>query len=253
MRKVLALVAVAAVVALCSAPAMAQNGNPCPGDKEYQFNILGGKTKNPDMDGNNGHRIFVLLNGTSKIYMTGDTDPNTAGLQCGNNFNVLDANGTDSDGATILVPCDPLDAQNLDPDVCFDVYATPLGTPGGPGASVDVVCDFDDTCLTCDIDDNGEGDTCAMGNVDFTLVRNNGKPVQQNITNVFRASGCIDLNASLTCDAGDISFNNEWIFNIEQLLFYYWDYTNDGLRLAQIRFCNTEGMEGSCGGGEIVQ
>ncbi|MGH9777651.1 MAG: hypothetical protein ACRD5I_04495 [Candidatus Acidiferrales bacterium] len=234
---------------------MAQNGNPCPGDKEYQFNILGGKTKNPPMDNNDGHRIFVLLNGTSKIYMTGDTDPDTTGLQCGNKFDVLDANGTDNDGATLLVPCDPLDAENLDPDVCFDVYATPLGKPGGPGASVDVVCDFDDTCLTCDIDDpNGEGDTCAMGNIDFTLVRNSGKPVRQNITNVFRASGCIDLGGTAgVCDAGDIQFNNEWIFNIEQLLSYYWDYTNDGLRLAQIRFCNTEGVEGACSGGTIVQ
>lgn len=226
---------------------MAQNGNPCPGDKEYQFNILGSKTKNPPMDNNNGHRIFVLLNGTSKIYMTGDTDPDTTGLQCGNSFNVLDANGTDSDGATLLVPCDPLDAENLNPDVCFDVYATPLGGPGR--ADVDVVCDFDDTCLGCDID----GGSCALGVIDFSLVRNSGKPVQQNITSVFRASGCIDLNDSDTCDAGDISFNNEWIFNIEQLLEYYWNYTNEGLRLAQIRFCNTEGVEGACSGGTIVQ
>jgi hypothetical protein len=202
MKKILALVAVAAVVVLCSTPALAQNGNPCPGDKEYQFNILGGKTKNPPMDNNDGHRIFVLLNGTSKIYMTGDTDPDTTGLQCGNNFDVLDANGTDSDGATILVPCDPLDAQTLDPDVCFDVYATPLGGPGS--ASVDVVCDFDTTCIDCDIDPGPApgGDTCDMGNVDFTLVRNSGKPVQQNITNVFRASGCIDLGGLLR--RGDI-------------------------------------------------
>lgn len=254
MKRILSILAVAAVVVLCSTPALAQNGNPCPGDKEYQFNIIGSKIKNPPMDNNNGHRIFVLLKGTSQIYMTGDTDPNTTGLQCGNNFDVLDANGTDNDGATILVPCDPLDAENLDPNVCFDVYATPLGKPGAPGATVDVVCDFDDTCLMCDIDDpNNEGDTCATGNIDFSLVRNNGKPVQQNITNVFRASGCIDLNDNDACDAGDISFNNEWIFNIEQLLYYYWDYTNDGLRLAQIRFCNTEGVEGACSGGTIVQ
>ena len=231
------------------ASAFAQNGNPCPGDKEYQFNILGSKTKNPPMTNNDGHRIFVLLNGTSKIYMTGDTDPNTAGLQCGNKFDVLDANGTDSNGATLLVPCDPLSATNLDPDVCFDVYATALGTPGGQ-ADVDVICTFDSTCLGCDIDGT---DTCDTGNIDFSLARSSGKPVQQNITNVFRASGCIDLNASGTCDTGDISFNNEWIFNIEQLLSYYWDYTNDGLRLAQIRFCNTEGVEGACSGGTIVQ
>jgi hypothetical protein len=70
---------------------------------------------------------------------------------------------------------------------------------------------------------------------------------------VFRASGCIDLNDSDTCDAGDISFNNEWIFNIEQLELYYWEYDNHGNRLTQIRFCDVEGVEGSdCGGGTIV-
>src|SRR5688572_29486681 len=131
-----------AVAVLFAATALAQNGNPCPGDKEYQFNIIGSKIKNPPMDGTSGHTIFVLLNGHSTINMTGDTDPNTAGLQCGNNFSITDRNATDSDGATIVMPCDPLTITNLDPDVCFDVYATALGTPGGR-ADVDVVCTFD--------------------------------------------------------------------------------------------------------------
>jgi hypothetical protein len=129
-----------AVVLALTVPLLAQNGNPCPGDKEYQFNIIGVKNdKKVDMENNNGHRIFVDLKGKSQIYMTGDTDGYSAnGLQCGNKFDVLDANGTDG-RATILVPCDPLTVDNLNPDVCFDVYATPLGTPGGH-TDVDVIC-----------------------------------------------------------------------------------------------------------------
>lgn len=236
-------------IALCvvAATALAQNNNPCPGDKEYQFNIIGTKDKNPPMTNNDGHRIFVKLNGTSKIYMTGDTDTETAGLQCSNKFDVLDANGTDTDGATLLVPCDPLTADNLNPSVCFDVYATPLGTPGGH-TDVDVVCSFDATCLGCDID----GGDCATGNIDFDLAGHSGKPKTQNITSVFRASGCIDLDGSGDCNAGDISFNNEWIFNIAQLQEYYWDYDNEGNRIVMIRFCDVEDVPGACSGGQIV-
>src|SRR5262245_33759842 len=251
MRKMICRVGFAVTVALAgTAPmASAQNSNPCPGDKEYQFNIIGTKDKNPVMTNNDGHRIFVKLNGTSNIYMTGDTDPATDGLQCGNKFDVLDANGTDADGATLLVPCDPLTSDNLNPSVCFDVYATPLGTPRG-AANVDVICSFDDTCIGCNITPPG---SCDTGTIDLKLSRKSGKPVAQNITKFFRASGCIDVNGSGICDAGDISFGNEWIFNIAALQDYYWNYDNTGNRITQIRFCDVEGVPGSdCGGGAIV-
>jgi hypothetical protein len=245
----LRLFLVAAVVLAIAAPVVAQNNNPCPGDKEYQFNIIGvTNPKSVSMSGNNGHRIFVPLSGKTSIYMTGDTDANTSGLQCGNNFGVLDANGTDG-SAKILVPCDPLDAQNLDPNVCFDVYATPLGTPGGH-TDVDVVCAFDSTCIDCNIDEGN----CSTGEIDFTLQGHNGKPLTQNVTSFFRATGCIDIAGQVgVCDTGDIAFRNEWIFNIAQLEYYYWDYDNAGNRIVNIRFCDTEGVSGACSGGTIVQ
>src|SRR5512147_2641722 len=85
------IVCVVLVLAFGVGSALAQNGNPCPGDKEYQINIIGvPKDKHPDMT-NNGHRIFVPLNRSANIYMTGDTDPDTAGLQCGDSFYVADA------------------------------------------------------------------------------------------------------------------------------------------------------------------
>jgi hypothetical protein len=249
MRMLRIFLAVAVVLAI-AAPLMAQNNNPCPGDKEYQFNIIGVKdVKKTDMTKNDGHRIFVPFNGKTSIYMTGDTDPDTTGLQCGRNFDVLDANGTDG-SATLLVPCDPLTSTNLDPDVCFDVFATALGIPGG-SASIDVVCAFDATCLGCDLDGTP---TCDQGLIDFNLQGHNGKPVKDNITGLFRASGCIDLdpNTNPGCTTGDIRFSNEWIFNISQLLSYFWDYDNHGNKVEQIRFCDVEDLEGSdCGGGVI--
>ena len=246
-NKTVRMVCAFVILAFCVGTALAQNSNPCPGDKEYQFNIIGVKNvKNTDMTNDQGHRIFVPLNGKTSIYMTGDTNPGLTGLQCGNSFDILDANGTDG-RATILVPCDPLTATNLDPNVCFDVYATPLGTPGGK-TDVDVVCDFDSTCLECDIDSGN----CGTGTIDFSLAGHSGKPVTKDITKFFRASGCIDRNASGTCDAGDISFSNEWIFNIEQLEYYYWDYDNDGNRVVQIRFCNVEDVPGSDCGPNVI-
>jgi hypothetical protein len=35
-------------------------------------------------------------------------------------------------------------------------------------------------------------------------------------------------------------FSNVWIFNVEELLSYYWDYDNNGLKLMKVRFYQTE-------------
>jgi hypothetical protein len=200
------------------------------------------------MDNNSGHRIFVPLGSKTeevsnkvRIYMTGDTDPVEDGLQCGNDFRVLDANATNDDEATLLVPCEPIEVG--DPGICFDVFATGLGTPGG-SADVDVVCEWTDKCVGCDIEDPlDEGDTCATGNIDFSVSRGNNKPVTENITNVFRASGCIDADTGDGDECGDnpedIWFSNVWIFNVPELMVYYWDYDNKGLKLMQLRFCDS--------------
>jgi hypothetical protein len=236
MMKTLTITAIA--FGLAAGSALAQNANPCPGEKSYQVNIIGvPKSKNPDMTNTSGHRIFVPLTGATKIYMTGDTST-TDGLQCGNAFQVTDANGTDG-SATLVVPCTNVNAESTDPGVCYDVFITALGTPNG-SATVDVVCSFDDTVVDTDIDEG----TCATGNIDFSLSRGAGKPIQKDITNFMRASGCFDTDGSGTCDSGEKTFNNIWIFNLEALIEYYWNYTNDGLRLSQVRFCDSE----ACGG-----
>src|SRR5687768_5938806 len=74
--------------------AQADNGAP-QGAHEFQLNIIGTSVKNDntlDDWGGSGHRIFVLLEGKSKINLVmGD-------------YAVLDANGTDTNGATFQLP-----------------------------------------------------------------------------------------------------------------------------------------------------
>ena len=81
-----------AALSLAVGPATAGNpstGNGAPSGSHYQLNVIGvSKDKVAGMDGNNGSRIFVPLWDKAKISLTeGD-------------FGVLDANGTDANGAT---------------------------------------------------------------------------------------------------------------------------------------------------------
>ena len=230
---------------LAAGSALAQNGNPCPGKKEYQFNIIGvPKNKNPDLTNNNGHRVFVDLNGPSTINFTGDTDLNDAnGLQCGSNFQVLDANGTGGSSALVLVPCTNVTVSSETTGICFDVWATTLGGPGS--ASVDVVCTFDGTVSGTTL---GDGSCLLGGAVDIPLERKSGKPVQTDVTKFFRASGCFDTNGTVGCQSGEKTFSNVWIFNLEALQSYYWVYDNNGLRVTQIRFCASD----NCGSFGVV-
>jgi hypothetical protein len=229
------LIAVVAVaLGLTGTPAFAQVGQGLSGP-HYELNIIGvPRNKTADMTNSNRHTLFVPLETANrvKIYVTGDTDPSTAGTQCGNQFQVLDGNATDGE-ATLLVPC------AIGETLSFDVFAWALGKPGG-NAQVDVVCFFDSTVTL----DTGTSELCAMelGGFDFEISRATGKPKREDISDVFRASGCIDTDVIPDgCgDTGDVVFNNVWIFNIEALLSYYWDYDNNGLKLFKVRFYETE-------------
>jgi hypothetical protein len=77
--------------------AYAGSGNGAPTGSHYNLNIIGvAKSKTADMDANHGHRIFVKLEGKSKIYLKEAPE--------GESFQVLDANGTDGNGAKFQLP-----------------------------------------------------------------------------------------------------------------------------------------------------
>ena len=197
--------------------------------KHFQVNLIGvSHDKIVDMTDTSRRAIFVPLNSSGDVerkvkikYVAGDS------------FAVLDGNATDDNEAIIQVPheyCDDYTTGCTDL-VAYDVYAIALGKPHG-GALVSAECNY-----TLDVVSTGDltcEDTLMMGS--FELTRSKGKPKVEDITDIFRAEGCLDLVVDGICDSGDIEFRNLWIFNIEQLEYYMWDYDNNGLKLMQVRF-----------------
>lgn len=196
---VLATTALGATVA----PAVAgstSTGNGAPSGSHYTLNIIGvSKDKTAAMDGNNGSRIFVPLWGKAKISLTeGD-------------FGVLDANGTDADGATFSLP-------NPDPDgdgtTAYSVYARALGTPGGSS-----------TTTTCATDPTTGEEICSTDQM--VLVRSTGKSTFDNVSKEL-------LYIEYDLD-GDGKTELIPLFD-SRLEGYFWDYDNKGLKVAQLRF-----------------
>lgn len=185
--------------------------------KHYQLNIIGvpkGKTAN--MDNPDRRTVFVNLGQTGAITTKINVMANTANPT---QFEVIDGNGTDGE-ATIAVPYTTYGTLS------YNVYAIALGKPGG-SVHVDAEVTFD------------TGTTAGLLMTEFDLARNNGKPTVKNISDIFRASGWIDVNGNGVFDSGDMTFTNVWVFNVPTLLDYYWDYTNSGLKLMQLRFYET--------------
>jgi hypothetical protein len=203
----------------------------------YNLNFIGvSKDKTvPSMEGSNRHTIFVPLDSGEdvsrqvKIYFV-----------IGEDFQVLDGNATDDNEAYIQVPYEYCEdyVTGCEDLLSYDVYAVGLGKPNG-GAIITAECTYDEEVVNEDGDAGlGCTDTLLMGSFDIDRVK--GKPHRKNITDIFRATGCLDVGGEEgVCDEGDLEFRNIWIFNIEQLIEYMWDYDNNGLKLMQTRFYPT--------------
>src|SRR4030066_1322979 len=133
MNKIKLAVAIAtiAVITAYSSFTYAATGNGSLSGAHYNLNIIGvPKNKTATMDDNQGHRIFVNLDSISKIYLSQGP------------FAVLDANGTDGNGAKFQLP-------NPDPDndgvTVYSVYARSLGKPGGKSTTTTCATDLDGT------------------------------------------------------------------------------------------------------------
>jgi hypothetical protein len=185
---------------LFSASALA-TGNNAPSGAHYNLNLIGVEYKGAPMDNNNGRRIFVKLWGTTKIYLTeGD-------------FKVLDANGTDSNGAAFQLPAADADCDGYSD---YSVFVRALGQPGG--GAVMTTCLYDKQTLE---------EYCSSESVTTPLQRSPGKSTFSNVTKeLLTVLYDIDDDGDLdrTPLFGDDSYG------------YLWDYENSGLRLAQLRF-----------------
>jgi hypothetical protein len=253
MKSINAMLAAAAFVsALMATPASAQVGKGLSGP-HWNLNIIGvPKDKSASMDQSGRHTVFVPLDSGEdvgrkvKIYYERNLDDP-------NKFNVSDGNATDDDEATIQVPFEFCvdEASGCTELLSFDVYAVGLGKPGG-AAIVTVDCTYSDDV----VNDGGTAgleceDTVLLGSIEIKRTNNGkNKPSRVDITNLFRVTGCLDQVEDGVCDAGDLKFKNLWIFNIQALQEYFWDYDNNGLKLLHIRFyATTSGCIGTVGGG----
>lgn len=174
-------------------------GHGAPSGPHYNLNIIAvPKQKSAEMTGSKGHRIFVSLVGKTKI-----------NLYEGDDFQVLDANGTDG-RASFQLP-------NPDPDndgvTEYSVWARALGKPGGRSSTT-----------TCAYDEFGQ-EWCSV--YTMVLVREKGKSsfsdVSKQLLYIY-----VDIDAD-----GDLE---RYPLFDAALIDYFWDYDNQGLKLAQLRF-----------------
>jgi len=132
----------------------------------------------------------------------------------------------------------------------YRVYAVALGQPSDGIISMDP-----DATYTAPDATLGVGQTIFVELTDnpLTVSRAKGKPVWVNGTYLFLATAWVwtaDLNLDGNwwlgdswdgtiedCDAGEVTvYTDYWVFDIPELLNYFWDVSNTGVRLMQVRF-----------------
>ena len=172
-------------------------GNGSLSGSHFQVNIIGvPKGKTAEMT--SGSRIFVSMEGTTKIMLKEGP------------FAVLDANGTDGIAQFQL----PSPDQDNDGITNYSVFARPLGTPGGTS-----------TTTSCATDPMTGRVVCS--NSSYVAVRNSGKT---SFTNV---SGQL-LYVYADID-GDGTAERYPLFDT-RLQDYFWQYDNNGMKVLQLRF-----------------
>ena len=202
----------AAVPSTSPSFAVSSTGNGAPSGAHFSLNLIGmAKGKTADMSNSQGHRIFVGLGKTGSAVVTNIDLTEGA-------FAVIDADGTDGTAKFQLPnPVDDLNGDGIDDDgkLGYSVYVRALGKPTGRASMT--------SCFT-----DGTGTWCNAGDLVVSLNRTDaGKfvDVSKQLLQV-----CVDVDAT---DA--VNLQLEPIFSDDEAS-YFWEYTNEGLRLAQMRF-----------------
>ena len=219
-RKTIVSVAVAVLALAGAYPAAAgvsETGNGAPSGAHYTLNIIGvAKGKNPEMTGNNGHRIFVGLGKTGEISST------RINLIEGD-FGVLDANGTDGTAAFSLPNPDP----DGDGTTAYSVYVRALGKPGGKATMQSCYDDFQTGETWCAVD-------IAGGVSAVELERTKGGVAK--FVNVSKDLLYVDVCLAVDATTGVCTSSEVQPLFSDSLDDYFWQYDNQGLKHAQLRF-----------------
>jgi hypothetical protein len=205
--------------ALVASVSIAHAGNGAPSGAHYNLNVIGvPKNKTATMTDSNRHTIFVNLD------RTGELAANKIWLREGA-FKVLDGNATDADGGSFQLPASnvdcPVDAPLDDPCQNSGDYAVYIRALGKPGGSADIV--------TCATDETTNEVVCSTETLH--VERTKGKSRFTNVTKELTTI-CVDedlVDEPVLCDSREQLFSRDnWA--------YYWDWDNNGLKLAQLRF-----------------
>jgi hypothetical protein len=227
---------VAALVMGVAGPGWA-TGNGAPSGGHYNLNILGkDHCAGDDLTGSNRHTIQVLLDfndGSQNGTLAVDLDRRNKIFLAEGDFQVLDGNACDSDGAKFQLPADPYtcpvdDPQCLNTDPSFQAYTIWARALAKPGGSATIT-----TCATGAGADGvlGTADdeiVCSTENTVDVLTRRTGRSKFTNVTKELTTL-CLDTDTTPGCDTRIGIFD-------DALQDYFWDYDNNGLRLAQLRF-----------------
>ncbi len=208
----------------------------------YNLNIIGvEKAKTAPMQNSDRHTIFVDLgknDGVStSIYLVPGADFKVCD---GNGFDAAidcDGNEKSTNGAVFQLPCNtnlpddqdvfvPCDVP-LAQQASYSVWARALGKPGGQATVTTCARDLDTSELVCSTENAViVRPTSAKGN----------KPAWQNVTKELTSlvTTClVDGANGFPCLAGDTVRASLFTGDFEE---WFWNYYNQGLRLAQLRF-----------------
>lgn len=187
-------------------PVDGYNGNGAPSGPHFNLNIIGveePKNVDPVDGGNNGHRMFVLLDGRIRIL-----------LQEGP-FAVIDYDGTDGTAKFQLPKPDP---EN-DGITVYSVFVRGLGSPqGNPHADIEpgFIDEFGNEWYSVET---------------VTVQRKRGQSKFVNVSKELLYV-YVDMDLNGVPERYPLFSNELWQF--------FWDYNNKGLKLCQLRFYEIE-------------
>lgn len=218
MKKVIAVVLAVALMATGVGVALASQdvtGNGAPSGPHFNLNIIGKDKEMGITECGNGHRIFVPLGDennkkTARIYLIE-----------GDEFAVLDCDGTDGKASFQLPDPDPGDGSMC---TAYSVYVRPLGKPNGKAK-----------ITTCATDPLTDEELCSVESVN--LERTKGKQKFVNVSKELLTI-CAEVCVEVDPDTG-ACIAWEWmrLYLFDPILQdYLWKYDNNGLKLCQMRF-----------------